>query len=277
MTLRQHLEAATKQLADLPSPQLEAQILLAFSLGVERAHLWANPGTELSAAQQVHFKGLVERRLKGEPIAYITGQREFWSLPLRVTRDVLIPRHETELLVEAALQLIPADAAWRIADLGTGSGAVALAIASERRQCEIHATDNSGAALEVAKENARSLGFESVYFHQGSWCEPLDGRFHLVVSNPPYIAGDDVHLQQGDARFEPRDALTPGADPMAAIQTIAAQCRANLRGSGWLLLEHGTGQGQGVRDILFANGYVRIETLNDLAGHDRVTLSQFSN
>jgi release factor glutamine methyltransferase len=277
LTLRQHLDAARKQLAGLAEPQLEAEILLAWSMDVARTYLWANPESELAASKQARFRELLERRLKGEPIAYITGQREFWSLPLRVTKDVLIPRHETELLVEAALQCIPEDAAWRIADLGTGSGAVALAIASERAHCEIHASDNSGAALDVARENARSLGFKSVVFHEGSWCEPLDGRFQLIVSNPPYVARGDVHLQQGDARFEPRHALTPGADPFRAIRLIADQCRAVLRSPAWLLLEHGTGQGSGVREILGANDFGKVETIKDLAGHDRVTLGQFSN
>lgn len=276
MTLRQHLEAARKQLAGLPDPQLEAEVLLAYALDVPRAHLWAHAESLLPAKGKARFEALLERRRNGEPIAYITGQREFWSLPLRVTPDVLIPRHETELLVETALQLIPTDSAWRIADLGTGSGAVALAIASECGHCDMHATDNSAAAVRLATENAQSLGLGFVHFHAGSWCEPLDGRFDLIVSNPPYVAGDDMHLQQGDARFEPRAALTPGIDPMSAIRIIADQCKKYLRQAGWLLLEHGTGQGAKVREILLGNGLAKVDTLRDLAGHERVTLGQYT-
>lgn len=274
MTLRQHLEVARRQLAGQPDPGLEAEILLAFVLGESRAYLYANSERELPRKAQNEFGKVLEQRRKGEPIAYITGQREFWSLPLRVTPAVLIPRHETELLVETALQLIPEREEWRVADLGTGSGAIALAIASERPLCEIHATDIIKPALDLARENARSLGLASVSFHLGSWCEPLNGKFHVLISNPPYIAADDVHLQQGDVRFEPRDALTPGADPMSAFQIIASSCKDILLDSAWLLFEHGTGQGSDVREILHRNGFGKIETLSDLAGHERVSVGQ---
>ncbi len=207
-------------------------------------------------------------------MAYITGRREFWSLPLHITPDVLIPRHETELLVEAALQRIPKDEAFRVADLGTGSGAVALAIASERLSCEIHATDLNKAAITLATENAENLGFHSIRFHTGSWCKPLSGTFNMIVCNPPYIAADDPHLKQGDCRFEPRKALTPGQDSLTAIRIISRQAVEQLDAGGWLLLEHGADQGEGVRNILAHDNYAEIETLQDLAEHERLTLGR---
>ncbi len=274
MKLRRHLESARRKLAGYPAARLEAEILLAHSLHSPRSFLYANPELDIPRKHHKAFKKLVQRRVRGEPIAYITAKREFWSLLLKITPDVLIPRHETELLVEAALQRIPPGEAWRIADLGTGSGAIALAIASERRQCEIHASDISQAAIALARENAESLELASIRFHTGPWCEPLAGQFDMIVSNPPYIAQDDPHLQRGDCRFEPGYALTPGSDPLNAIRAIAAQSRSRLKAGGWLLLEHGTGQGAQVRDILAENTFKEIETLRDLLGHERVTLGR---
>ena len=274
MKLRGHLESARRRLADYPAAQLEAEILLAHSLDSPRSFLYANPEFEIPRKHHLLFKKLVQRRVQGEPIAYITARREFWSLTLKITPDVLIPRHETELLVEAALQRIPPGEAWRIADLGTGSGAIALAIASERPQCEIQASDVSAAAVALAGENAASLGLKMVQFHNGSWCQPLAGHFDMIVSNPPYVAEDDPHLQQGDCRFEPGHALTPGSDPLAAIRTITQQSRAKLNEGGWLLLEHATDQGAQVREIMADNAFKEIETLRDLPGHERVTLGR---
>ncbi len=274
MKLRGHLETARRKLADYPAARLEAEILLAHSLASPRSFLYANPELDIPRKHHRAFKKLVQRRVHGEPIAYITAKREFWSLVLKITPDVLIPRHETELLVEAALQRIPPGAAWRVADLGTGSGAIALAIASERRRCEIQASDVSAAAVALARENAESLDLTSVRFHTGSWCEALSGQFDMIVSNPPYIAQDDPYLQRGDCRFEPGHALTPGSDPLLAIRTIAEQSRSRLNASSWLLLEHGTDQGAQVRDILAQNAFKEIETLRDLSGHERVTLGR---
>ena len=272
--LRQNLESASRKLAGFPAPRLEAEILLAHALGSPRSFLYANPDLDLPVRHVDRFRKLVKRRMRGEPMAYITGSREFWSLPLRVTPDVLIPRHETELLVEAALQRIPRGEAFRIADLGTGCGAIALAIASERTSCEIHATDMSVAAVALANENAQILGIHSIRFHHGSWCEPLSGSFDMIVSNPPYIAADDQHLEQGDCRFEPRESLTPGNDPLSAIRTIIAQAASRLNAGGGLLLEHGIDQGKDVRDIFETGNFKAVQSLRDLAGHERVTLGR---
>jgi release factor glutamine methyltransferase len=192
--LRECLNAATRKLSGTPAARLEAEILLAEALESPRSFLYANPELDLPVPRIERFRKLVKRRFHGEPMAYITGRREFWSLPLRITNDVLIPRPETELLVEAALQRLPDGHATRIADLGTGSGAIALAIASERLTCEVFATDLSRAAIDLARKNATTLGLNSVRFFQGSWFEPLAGPFDMVVSNPPYVAADDTHL-----------------------------------------------------------------------------------
>jgi release factor glutamine methyltransferase len=274
VNLRSQLEAARQRLAAHPAAQLEAELLLAHALESPRSFLYSNPELELPRKRQSHFHSLVRRRARGEPIAYIIGEREFWSLPLRVTPDVLIPRPETELVVETALQLVPADAHWRLADLGTGSGAIALALASERRLCEVHATEASRAALQVARTNARRLGLGTVKFHRGSWAEPLVGRFELIASNPPYVAADDPHLHNGDCRFEPHSALTPGTDALGAIRAVADQAVPRLADSGWLVLEHGPDQGESVRRILASAGLVDTGTRRDLLGHDRVTLGQ---
>jgi len=207
-------------------------------------------------------------------VAYLTESSEFWSLPLKVNPDVLIPRPETELLVEVALGKIPVDADWRITDLGTGSGAIALAIASERKKCEIHATDISAAAIGVARENANRLGLNDIHFYHGSWSAPLKGKFHLVVSNPPYIDAGDPHLLRGDLRFEPRTALCPGADGLKAIRTISQDTRPLLVEGGWLMFEHGWEQGPATRQVLAEAGFINIETLRDLQGHERVSVGE---
>jgi len=240
--------------------------------GLTRTALITRGGEALSTEQEARLRELIERRRKGEPVAYLTGRREFWSLELTVTPDVLIPRPETELLVEQALVRIPPDATRRIADLGTGSGAIALAIASERPHCRVTATDASPAALAVARGNARRLGIGNVEFREGEWFAPLAGlTFDLIVSNPPYIATADPHLMQGDVRFEPRAALVSGGDGLDAIRLIAVQASAHLQHGGWLLLEHGYDQAAAVRAILGTNGLTDITSVADLAGHARVT------
>jgi release factor glutamine methyltransferase len=255
--------------ADLPG--LEAEILLGYVLGRNRAWFYANPEAEVSEADVSHYRALLHRRRDGEPVAYLTGVREFWSMVLTVTPDVLIPRPETELLVETALELLPADTACRVADLGTGSGAVALAIAGERPACEVHATELSEAALAVARANAQRLVPGRIHFHHGSWCAPLRGAFRLIVSNPPYVERGDPHLQRGDCRFEPRAALTPGDDPLAAIRSIAHEARGMLEPGGWLAFEHGFDQGPPARALLVELGYEGVVTRADLEGRERVT------
>jgi len=259
------------QLENQPTGRLEAEILLCETLGVSRAWLYANPEQIPASKQSTRFLDLVGRRKNGEPIAYLTGFREFWSLPLKVTADVLIPRPETELLVETALAFIPEQAAWRIADLGTGSGAIALAIASERPRCEIHATEYSETALKVAQENGQAIAPGRVQIHLGSWLTPLEGKFHVLVSNPPYIPSDDPHLQQGDCRFEPGDALTPGPDGLAAIRHISGEALPYLAHGGMLAFEHGYNQGNEVRQMLLKLGYSDVNTRKDLENRERVT------
>lgn len=254
--------------------KLEADLLLAHVLDVGRAWLFANREHAVAADRARAFLALVDRRAGGEPVAYLLGRREFWSLPLSVTADVLIPRPETECLVETVLAFIPDDATWRVADLGTGSGAVALAIATERPRCEIHASESSPRALQVAERNVAEIAPGRVSLHLGSWLEPLPGRFHVIVSNPPYVAAGDPHLAEGDCRFEPREALTPGADGMAAIRRIAQDALPRLEPGGLLAFEHGFDQGAASRALLRELGYVDVATRCDLDGRERVTLAR---
>ena len=253
----------------------EAGLLLGHALGRTRAWLFAHADDEVEPDAQARFEQLVAARRRGEPVAYLTGTRGFWTLDLEVTPDVLIPRADTERLVELALERIPVEAACTVADLGTGSGAIALAIASERPQARIVATDASAAALAVARANARRLGLDQVAFAQGDWCAALGAqRFDVIVSNPPYIAAGDPHLGEGDLRFEPASALASGADGLDAIRVIAAQARDHLEAGGWLLLEHGHDQGAGVRGLLADHGYVDIATARDIEQRERVTLGR---
>lgn len=252
--------------------RLDAELLLAHVLGKSRAWLFAWPEYELDTAQQATFERTVAARERGEPIAYLTGHREFWSLDLAVTPDVLIPRHETERLVEVALAHISVDRDVRIADLGTGSGAIALALAHERPRASVLATDASRAALDVARDNARRLDVRNVTFVEGNWCEAL-GRecFDLIVSNPPYIAASDQHLDVGDLRHEPKSALISGADGLDAIRRIVADAHAHLHPGARLVIEHGWDQAEHVRAMFAAAGYADIGSARDAAGHERVT------
>lgn len=254
-------------------PQLEAEVLLAFVLNKQRSYLHAWPENILTTAQQNHFFTLLNKRLQGEPIAYLVGHQEFWSLDLVVTPDVLIPRPETELLVELVLNLV--DEAV-VADLGTGSGAIALALAHERPNWIVHATDASASALQIAKHNAERLKISNVIFHQGNWCEPLPLiKFNVIVSNPPYIAEDDVHLQTGDLRFEPRSALVSPEQGLKDITEIINQAKNYLISGGIVLLEHGSEQATDVARIFEIAGYTNINTYLDLAGLDRVTIASW--
>ncbi len=228
-SIRQLLEQATRLLHS-DSARLDAELLLACVLDKPRSHLHAWPERVPSPAARLRFAALLQRRAAGEPVAYLTGVREFWSLPLTVTADTLIPRPETETLVALALEKIPAGSSARIADLGTGSGAIALALARERPRCQVIATDASSTAVAVANRNARQLGIANVEFLTGNWCEPLPATpFDLIVSNPPYIPQDDPHLGQGDVRFEPRQALAAGPEGMDDLRAIASCARAHRR------------------------------------------------
>ncbi|HSC48498.1 MAG TPA: peptide chain release factor N(5)-glutamine methyltransferase [Gammaproteobacteria bacterium] len=272
-TIASLLETASDELRDSgDTPRLEAELLLAHALGCTRTRLHAHPEETPDDGSQEAFARLVAARRKGEPIAYLTGEREFWSLKLKITPATLIPRPETELLVEQALRRIPADAEWRLLDLGTGSGALALALASERPCCRVTATDVSAAALRVARENASSLGLQNLEFLQGHWYVPLGSRrFHLVVSNPPYVKDGDTHLQQGDLRFEPRAALASGQDGLEAIRSIVQRAPRHLERGGAMYLEHGLDQADAVRALLRVQGFSGIETFHDLQGHERAS------
>lgn len=275
LSYRQAQQDAARRLAHLPqsSPELEAALLLCHLLGQPRSHLFAWPERALTPELQADYDRLIQRRLEGEPIAHITGEREFWSLRLRVTEQTLIPRPETELLVERALTHLAEIKEPVIADLGTGSGAIALALASERPDAAIHASDQSAGALDVARGNARRLRLPNADFYQGNWFEalPSEQRYDLIASNPPYIEAADPHLTRGDLPREPREALISGTDGLSAIRQIAAQAPSRLTGRGWLLLEHGYMQGESVRNILLAEGFLDVQTLPDLAGQPRLT------
>ncbi|WP_386067127.1 peptide chain release factor N(5)-glutamine methyltransferase [Tahibacter sp. UC22_41] len=256
--------------------RIDAEVLLLHVLGKPRAWLYAHADDVLPAAQQAAFDALVQRRAAGEPVAYLTGSREFWSLHLDVSPATLIPRADTERLVEIALDRLPRGQALQVADLGTGSGAIALAIARERPQAQVVATDASAAALAVAGGNAAKNKICNVEFVQGSWFDAMPGRrFDLIASNPPYIAAGDAHLSQGDLRFEPPGALASGVDGLDDIRLIVAAAGAHLRDGGWLLLEHGYDQGPAVRALLQAAGFNEVATWQDLAGHDRVSGGQW--
>lgn len=273
-SIRQLLEQATRLLTT-DSAQLDAEVLLAHALGQARSHLRAWPEKILSAEQQESFQRLLQARLQGEPVAYLTGQREFWSLPLAVTPATLIPRPETETLVALALERIPADSHAVIADLGTGSGAIALAIAHERPGCQLLATDVSAAAIETASANAKQLGIENIEFLCGDWCTPLEGRqFDVIVSNPPYIKNSDPHLQQGDVRFEPHTALAAGPQGMDDLTKIAHCARQHLRTGGWLLMEHGYQQRDAVTQLLVTCGFSHVVDHQDDTGMDRVVVGK---
>ena len=278
ITIKQALDIAQQQLSHLDdNTHLEAEILLSHVLECSRTRLHTWPEQVLTKPQADNYQALLARRLEGEPIAYITGQRGFWDMELGVTPDTLIPRPETERLVELALERIPADAHWQIADLGTGSGAIALAIARERPRCHVLATDLSPAALAVARDNAKRLGVSNIRFQNSHWFKHLDaGRFEMIVSNPPYIHPQDPHLSQGDLRFEPSSALRSGADGLEDIRHIARAARAYLSPPGWLLLEHGYDQGPTITTLLSDLGYEEISIYQDLSGNDRVSAGKWA-
>ena len=255
--------------------QVDARVLLRGIAQLTDAQIAAHPERELTAAQLRQYRALVARRRAGEPVAYLTGRRGFWSFDLAVTPATLIPRVETELLVELALARLPQDRELRIADLGTGSGAIALALAHERPRARVVATDASDAALAVARSNANALGIDNIDFRRGDWLAPLAGEhFDLIASNPPYLASDDPHLGAGDLRHEPVSALASGRDGLDAIRVIVGDAPAHLVTDGWLLLEHGLEQGRAVRGLLHTAGFVDIATEHDLEGRDRVTLGR---
>jgi release factor glutamine methyltransferase len=265
-----HLEAALNLYPG--SARIEVQYLLQTVLQVNRAWILCHPEQSLDLDQHTKYMALFESRLKGEPIAYLLGEREFFGLTFKVSPATLIPRPETELLVELALQRIPLQGGCRVLDLGTGSGAIALSIAHERPSAEVVAVDTSKAALEVARFNAQQLNLDNVRILSSNWFGALQGeRFDIIVSNPPYIAADDVHLTQGDVRFEPRSALASGADGLDAIRSICTTAKTHLNAEGWLLFEHGYGQAVQARALLHQAGFGHVFSACDLAGIERVS------
>ncbi len=254
----------------------EAEQLLIHVLGVERAWLFAHATDTVDEDSRQRFELLLTRRAEGHPLAYLLGRRGFWTLDLQVNTATLIPRPETELLVEQALARLPADDMVRVADMGTGSGAIALSIASERPLATVMATDLLGPALAVAVKNAQAHGLDNVWFRRGHWYAALGAdRFDMIVSNPPYIAAGDPHLAQGDLRFEPPPALASGTDGLDAIREIIAGAHDHLVAGGWLLLEHGWDQGEAIRALLVQAGFDEAQTVQDLEQRDRVTLGRW--
>lgn len=248
----------------------ESRLLLAHALGKPPAWLYAHADEVADAGLAERFEDLVAARAAGQPVAYLIGRRSFWTLDLAVTPATLIPRPETELLVELALVRLPSGSVGRVADLGTGSGAIALAIARERPDLAVVATDASSAAVAVARGNAAANALHNVEFREGSWFEPLAGeRFDLIASNPPYIAEGDPHLVS--LQHEPALALTSGADGLEAIREIIAAAPSHLQAGGWLLLEHGWDQGRAVRALMESADFAEVDTVRDLEGRDRVT------
>lgn len=265
---------AGADLPDSPSPRLDAEWLLADALGKPASYLRAWPERTVPAPIEARYRSMLARRREGEPVAYILGRQGFWSLDLEVAPQTLIPRPDTESLVEAVLELHahePIDAL----DLGTGTGAIALALASERPMWRVLGVDRIAEAVELAERNGVRLGLRNCRFQRSDWFGDLAGqRFDLIVGNPPYICADDPHLMQGDVRFEPQSALVAGSDGLADLRLICAQAPAHLRPDGWLVLEHGFDQAEFVRQLLEAAGLHAVHSRTDLAGHWRVSLGQ---
>jgi release factor glutamine methyltransferase len=275
LTVRQAEQKGKELLSKIPeiNCSLESAILLAYTLQKDRAWLFAWPEKMLSEQQQQAFENHLNRRLSGEPVSYITGHREFWNLDLKVTTDTLIPRPETELLVETALEKINESNA-NIIELGTGTGAIAAALATEKPAWQITATDFNATTLQTARENfsRHELIINTV---QSDWFKNIpDEKYHLVISNPPYIEANDPHLKQGDLRFEPISALASGKDGLDAIREITEKAHQHLITDGWLMLEHGYNQGQAVFNLFLLAGFTNIQTLTDLSGNDRITIGQ---
>ncbi|MDR7026593.1 MAG: peptide chain release factor N(5)-glutamine methyltransferase [Pseudomonadales bacterium] len=265
------------ELSDSPTPRLDAELLLAHALGKSRSYLHTWPERELEAEQLERYQAMLVRRQAGEPVAYILGQQGFWSLELEVASHTLIPRPDTELLVETVLALLPATPA-ALLDLGTGTGAIALALASERPAWRLTGVDRVAEAVALAERNRARLSLNNAKFIESHWFSALAGqRYQLIVSNPPYIAADDRHLAEGDVRFEPSSALVAGADGLDDIRLIIQQAPNYLEAGGWLLLEHGFDQAAAVRELLSARGFSAVESRRDLGGHERISLGRFDN
>lgn len=254
---------------------LDAEVLLAHVLQKPRVYLHAWPEAELSQEQETQFLNIISQRAAGRPVAYLTGQREFWSLNLAVTPDVLIPRPETELLVERTLAILPENEVLRVADLGTGSGAIAIALAHERRHWRLYAIDRSIRCVELAQGNARRLGIDNLCFINADWSTALANQcFDAIVANPPYVADRDPHLQQGDVRFEPASALTSGPQGLDDLRRLTEDAPRVLKPGGWIVLEHAMEQAAEIHKLLNNMAFTSISTTRDLAGLERVSCAQ---
>lgn len=263
------------ELPDSPTPRLDAELLLAQALGKSRGYLHTWPEREPEAPQLERFQAALARRRTGEPVAYILGRQGFWSLDLDVASHTLIPRPDTELLVETALALLPATP-LQVLDLGTGTGAIALALACERPAWQVTGVDRVAEAVALAQGNGARLQLANARFAESCWFSALAGqRFQLIVSNPPYIAAADPHLSQGDVRFEPSSALVAGIDGLDDIRLIIEQAPEHLLAGGWLLLEHGFDQAEAVRELLAQRGFAAVDSRRDLGGHQRISLGQW--
>ncbi len=264
------------QPAALPQVRLEAEVLLAHTLGVSREYLYTRPLQSIKGSEKRQFEDLITRRFQGEPIAYLIGCKEFWSLPLMVSNEVLIPRPETELLVEQALECLSKDRQGiRVLDLGTGSGAIALALAVERPDWQIVAVDKKEAALNIARKNAKNLAVTNVEFYQSDWFNYFGDdhlHFDIIVSNPPYIASYDVHLERGDCRYEPKEALIAGEKGLQELKFIIFHAINYLAPKGWLILEHGFDQALALKDWMQFCHFKEVKSFQDLAGLDRVVM-----
>ncbi len=274
--IKQALDQATTRLTlTSASPRLDAELLLSKIINQSRTYFYSHPEAVLTQIQQEQYQHVIKQRAAGQPIAYLTGTREFWSLPLNVNQDTLIPRPETELLVELMLNRLPSSSPATVLDLGTGSGAIACALALERPDWQLLAVDKSQTALHVAHHTATQLGLHNLNVLCSNWFESIPNQqFNAIVSNPPYIADNDPHLSQGDVRFEPRDALSSGTQGLDALNHIIEQSPKWLTPGGLLLLEHGFEQGVAVTTLLRENGFEQVQCWKDWQGHDRVSGGQ---
>lgn len=275
MKIQQALSEAQKHIQS-ETAKLDAEVLLAYVLNQSRTYLFTWPEKNLSKDEAQQFEALIQQRAKGTPIAYLTGSQEFWSMEFKVNEATLIPRPETELLVEVVLEHLNSKPLI-IADFGTGSGAIACALASECAAWQLHAIDQSIDALEIAKQNAATHSLNNIHFYQSNWGDNCTEKLDAIVSNPPYIEDNDPHLTQGDVAFEPRTALSSGDDGLDDIRIICEQAQSLLKPNGWLFIEHGFDQGAAVRDILSQNDFSNIQTVKDLSGHERVSFARIES
>ena len=275
MQIANAIKYAQQQFVKSDSARLDAEVLICSVLKCERIHLYTYPEKRLSNTDLSSFKKLIKLRIEGHPIAHLIQKREFWSLDLKVTIDTLIPRPETEILVEAALDLIPKELPHSILELGTGTGAISIAIASSRNLARITATDIKKAALDVAISNAKSYQLSNINFENANWFDMKDiSTYDLIISNPPYICIDDPHLGQGDVRFEPESALVSGKEGLDDLRIIITGAKNYLNNNGWLLVEHGHQQGKTIKQLLKNNNYSTISTLKDYSNLDRIGIGQ---